>query len=110
LSRVTTLDGLTLKSFDPSVVRAHPAALEFFKSNFNDLKSARFPAKTVKAAAKVVKPVATTTTKKRTRSLEDLTAFAPVVMNAEQVMASEARMLEIFALQRLQDEQDEDED
>jgi hypothetical protein len=31
-------------------------------------------------------------------------------MNAEQVMASEARMLEIFALQRLQDEQDEDED
>lgn len=116
LSRVTTLDGLTLKSFDPSVVRAHPAALEFFKSNFKDLKSARFPAsKSSKAekpekAGKVTKQLATTAaTKKRTRSstLEDLTAFAPVVMSAEQVMASEARMLEIFALQRLQDEQDE---
>jgi ATP-dependent DNA helicase PIF1 len=90
LSRVTSLEGLTLKSFDPSVVRAHPAVLEFSKSNFAELKNKRIQPKKEK---------------KRERSRSD--AFAPVVLTQEQVMASEARMLEIFAQQRLQDEEDE---
>lgn len=116
ISRVTTLDGLTLKSFDPSVVRAHPAVLEFHTSSFHDLKAKRAVISNVsagqsrsRAEPKEESKVIRNRKRSRSDSLYDSeTAFAPMVMNAEQVMASEARMLEIFAQQRLQDEDDDD--
>jgi len=102
LSRVTSLEGLTLKSFDPSVVRAHPSVLEFYRSSFMDVKAQKCVSvfettKTTKGKAKL----------KRARSNIEDASFAPVVLTAEQVMASEARMLEIFAQQRQQDENEE---
>jgi ATP-dependent DNA helicase PIF1 len=41
ISRVTTLEGLTLKSFDPTVIRAHPSVLSFFETDFQQAKSSR---------------------------------------------------------------------
>ena len=107
LSRVTSLEGLRLRSFDASVVRAHPLVLEFYRSSFKDVKDQKNS--TSSEAIKKCKPKS-----KRARSgtIEDTSVFAPVILNAEQVMASEARMLEIFAQQRRQDRDecvDEDE-
>ena len=101
LSRVTSLEGLRLRSFDASVVRAHPLVLEFYRSSFKDVKDQKNS--TSSEAIKKCKPKS-----KRARSgtIEDTSVFAPVILNAEQVMASEARMLEIFAQQRLQDRDD----
>jgi len=102
LSRVTSLEGLTLRSFDSSVVRAHPSVIEFYRSSFKDVKAQKCASFAEKI--KKCKP----SKRARSSTIED-SVFAPVVLNAEQVMASEARMLEIFAQQRLQD-QDEDVD
>ena len=101
LSRVTSLEGLRLRSFDASVVQAHPLVLEFYRSSFKDVKDQKNS--TSSEAIKKCKPKS-----KRARSgtIEDTSVFAPVILNAEQVMASEARMLEIFAQQRLQDRDD----
>lgn len=41
VSRATRLGGLTLKSFDPSVVRAHPGVQTFYKSDFLQEKKRR---------------------------------------------------------------------
>jgi ATP-dependent DNA helicase PIF1 len=105
LSRVTTLEGLTLKSFDPSVVRAHPAVLQFSKLNFGDEKKRRSQSQSQSNDAKAK---AKKEAKKRDRSRSEDIPFAPVVLTCEQTMASEARMLEIFAQQRLQDQDEDD--
>ena len=94
LSRVTSLDGLTLKSYDPSVVRADPRVVNFFESDFDELKRERMPSSSILSATSVPG--------KRTYD----SSFSVSIMTSEQIMASEARMLEMFANQANQDEED----
>lgn len=101
LSRVTSLEGLRLRSFDASVVRAHPLVLEFYRSSFKDVKDQKNS-----TSSETIKKCKPKSKRARSGTIEDTSVFAPVILNAEQVMASEARMLEIFAQQRLQDRDD----
>jgi ATP-dependent DNA helicase PIF1 len=123
ISRVTTLEGLTLKSFDPLVIRAHPAVLSFFEIDFQQAKATRLKTLSNRENDTDNKDKKTQKLKKRIRNedhsdtlnqkqekqdQEEDFIFKPSLMSPEQIKASESKMLEMFFQQRIQDQDFED--
>jgi ATP-dependent DNA helicase PIF1 len=117
ISRVTTLEGLTLKSFDPSVIRAHPSVLSFFETDFQQTKASRLKIslkedqKNKNNVQKSKKRIRTHTEKLNDKQeRQEQEAFKPLLLSPEQIMASESKMLEMFAQQRMKDQDFENEE